>query len=66
MAALEPTRFRLVKEEEPMRLARLRLVIAVIAALALVLPVASIADAQSKGTIKIGRASCRERVYLCV
>jgi branched-chain amino acid transport system substrate-binding protein len=57
MAALEPTRFRPVKEEEPMRLARLRLVIAVIATLALVLPVASVADAQSKGTIKIASQS---------
>jgi len=57
MAALEPTRFRLAKEEEPMRLTRRRLVIAVIAALALVLPVASIADAQSKGTIKIASQS---------
>ena len=40
-----------------MRLTRHRLVIAVIAALALVLPVASIADAQSKGTIKIASQS---------
>ena len=40
-----------------MRFARLRLVIAVIAALALVLPVASITDAQSKGTIKIATQS---------
>jgi len=32
MAALEPTRFRLVKGEEPMRFARFRLVIAVISA----------------------------------
>jgi len=36
---------------------RLRLVIALIAALALVLPVASVADAQSKGTIKIATQS---------
>jgi len=57
MAALEPTRFRLAKEEEPMRLTRHRLVIAVIAALALVLPVASIVDAQSKGIIKIASQS---------
>src|SRR6266571_1784747 len=40
-----------------MRLARLRLVITAIAALALVLPVASITDAQSKGTIKIASQS---------
>ncbi|MGH7414181.1 MAG: branched-chain amino acid ABC transporter substrate-binding protein, partial [Candidatus Rokuibacteriota bacterium] len=40
-----------------MRTARLRLVIALIAALALVLPVASVADAQSKGTIKIATQS---------
>ena len=40
-----------------MRLTRHRLVIAVIAALALVLPVASIVDAQSKGTIKIASQS---------
>jgi len=40
-----------------MRFTRLRLVIAVIAALALVLPVASTADAQSKGTIKIASQS---------
>jgi len=32
MAALEPACFRLAKEEEPMRFARVRLVIAVIAA----------------------------------
>src|SRR5258705_7553519 len=57
MAALEPTRFRQVKEEEPMRLARLRLGLTAIAALALVLPVASITDAQSKGTIKIASQS---------
>jgi branched-chain amino acid transport system substrate-binding protein len=40
-----------------MRLARLRLVIASLVALALVLPMASIADAQSKGTIKIATQS---------
>ncbi|MGH7397930.1 MAG: branched-chain amino acid ABC transporter substrate-binding protein, partial [Candidatus Rokuibacteriota bacterium] len=40
-----------------MRTARLRLVITLIAALALVLPVASVADAQSKGTIKIATQS---------
>src|SRR5882672_9321088 len=40
-----------------MRLARLRLVITSIAALALVLPVTSVADAQSKGTIKIATQS---------
>ena len=40
-----------------MRMPRLRLVIALIAALALVLPVASVADAQSKGTIKIATQS---------
>jgi branched-chain amino acid transport system substrate-binding protein len=40
-----------------MRLARLRLVITAIAALALVLPAASITDAQSKGTIKIASQS---------
>src|SRR6195256_483935 len=40
-----------------MRMPRLRLVITSIAALALVLPVASIADAQSKGTIKIASQS---------
>ncbi len=40
-----------------MRLARLRLVITVIAALASVLLLASIADAQSKGTIKIASQS---------
>jgi len=57
MAALEPTRFRLVKEEEPMRLARLRLVIASLVALALGLPMASTTDAQSKGTIKIATQS---------
>jgi len=40
-----------------MRLARLRLVIASLVALALGLPMASIADAQSKGTIKIATQS---------
>jgi branched-chain amino acid transport system substrate-binding protein len=40
-----------------MTLARLRLVIASLMALALVLPMASIADAQSKGTIKIATQS---------
>ena len=40
-----------------MKLARLRLVIASLVALALVLPMASIADAQSKGTIKIATQS---------
>src|SRR4026208_1469852 len=40
-----------------MRTARLRLVTAIIAALALVLPVASLADAQSRGTIKIATQS---------
>jgi branched-chain amino acid transport system substrate-binding protein len=40
-----------------MRLARLRLVIASLGALALVLPMASIVDAQSKGTIKIATQS---------
>jgi branched-chain amino acid transport system substrate-binding protein len=40
-----------------MRLARLRLVIASLVALALVLPMASIADAQSKGAIKIATQS---------
>jgi branched-chain amino acid transport system substrate-binding protein len=40
-----------------MRTARLRLVIATAAALALVFPLASIADAQSKGTIKIATQS---------
>jgi len=40
-----------------MRIARLRLVIASITALALVLPVTSVADAQSKGTIKIATQS---------
>ena len=40
-----------------MRMPRLRLVIALIAALALVLPLASGADAQSKGTIKIATQS---------
>ncbi len=40
-----------------MRLARLRLVIASLVALALVLPMASTADAQSKGTIKIATQS---------
>jgi branched-chain amino acid transport system substrate-binding protein len=40
-----------------MRLARLRLVIASLVALTLVLPMASIADAQSKGTIKIATQS---------
>jgi len=40
-----------------MRLARLRLVIASLVALALVLPGASLADAQSKGTIKIATQS---------
>src|SRR6185312_1435876 len=40
-----------------MRNPRLRLVIASIAALALVLPVASIVDAQSKGTVKIASQS---------
>ena len=40
-----------------MRMPRLRLVITSIAALALVLPVTSVADAQSKGTIKIATQS---------
>jgi branched-chain amino acid transport system substrate-binding protein len=40
-----------------MRIARLQLVVASILALALVLPMASIADAQSKGTIKIATQS---------
>jgi len=40
-----------------MRIARLRLVIASITALALVLPVTSVADAQSKGTVKIATQS---------
>ncbi|HEY7868815.1 MAG TPA: branched-chain amino acid ABC transporter substrate-binding protein [Methylomirabilota bacterium] len=40
-----------------MTLARLRLVIASLMALALVLPMASIADAQSKGTVKIATQS---------
>ncbi|MGH7301341.1 MAG: branched-chain amino acid ABC transporter substrate-binding protein [Candidatus Rokuibacteriota bacterium] len=40
-----------------MRIARLRLVAASIVALALVLPMAAIADAQSKGTIKIATQS---------
>jgi len=57
MAALEPTPFALVKEEEPMRNPRLRLVIASIAALALVLSLAPASDAQSKGTIKIASQS---------
>ncbi|MGH7374904.1 MAG: branched-chain amino acid ABC transporter substrate-binding protein, partial [Candidatus Rokuibacteriota bacterium] len=38
-------------------MARLRLVIASIVALALVLPSASVTDAQSKGTIKIATQS---------
>src|SRR6266436_625359 len=42
-----------------MRMPRLRLVITSIAALALVLPVTSVADAQSKGTIKIATQSPR-------
>ncbi len=57
MAALEPTRLLRSRRREPMRLARLRLVIASLVALALVLPMASIADAQSKGTIKIATQS---------
>src|SRR5712664_1896472 len=40
-----------------MRMPRLRLVITSIAALALVLPVTSVADAQAKGTIKIATQS---------
>ena len=40
-----------------MRMARVRSVITLITALALVLPVASVADAQSKGTIKIASQS---------
>src|SRR4026207_2456200 len=40
-----------------MRTARLRLVPAIIAALALVVPLTSVADAQSKGTIKIDTQS---------
>jgi branched-chain amino acid transport system substrate-binding protein len=47
----------LVKEEEPMRNPRLRLVIASIAALALVLSLAPASDAQSKGTVKIASQS---------
>src|SRR6188474_3065240 len=40
-----------------MRTARLRLVTAIIAALALVVPLTSVADAQSKGTVKIASQS---------
>jgi hypothetical protein len=49
--------FAQLKEEKPMRMPRLRRVITSIAVLALVLPVTSVADAQSKGTIKIATQS---------
>src|SRR5262245_56569689 len=57
MAALDTHPSASVKEEEPMRTARLRLVTVIIAALALVVPLTSVADAQSKGTIKIASQS---------
>jgi branched-chain amino acid transport system substrate-binding protein len=53
----QPIRFRVSQRRTPMRTARTRHVLIALAVLALVLPLTSLTDAQSKGTIKIATQS---------